>query len=777
MAYKTLALTDDGRITYCTCLPEDRGKGRCNHVIHQSEGQTVAEFMDSIKDNIIEDEGLSDGNTITDGKCNIPYDMQKHAEAVAAMPNNKFMTEDLVSKYGISKNPDWEQVIRDVPNPFTIGTTKNGTYEEAKMVGFEQTLINDGKEFALKAKYEFRGKIYEVSYGEVPVVAPDGTIDINGGKWRVLPVMEQNNAGVISYLDNVVIKQKTGHIAMVISKDPDIDTVKIYGKDVPKQTVINYWQTGDITGLESGQIWALDNIDQAAFDRFPNLKENLDQFVSMPPDEPGDISNRRLIRYEDMVQQQIALQSRRMGVTFRTNLEKQRKIRESGKVVENPKDKTEYTEDELDEYFPLFYQKNLTDNIKSDLVSRSNVQNAESLNPISALTQAQKISFTGPGGYNKDNAPYEVRMPHPSHKGIIDPLVASSGKNVGLTACVTGGYVDNDRFLHRKENGSETLSPSDFIPYKFHDDPSRANMACAHLTQACPIVGGEDPIVSTPAWDKIKGAKLGTNLRVAYVSDKDCFEDAVKISESAARKMATVQTQQYKCFDREGLKQIYVGQRLERKTRIGTTEIKYGGVVKSISDEGFEIETVYEMTPGDKLSNRHGGKSIVSRVVPDNEMPHILDETTGRLVPAEIVMTPLGVVGRKNLGQVMECNQAAEVVGLHAQSDNPTNINRSSTVISGGHKIEATAGVEYVMRLNHIAEKTLSSHADEISPSKESEGVRLGEMEAILLSTDQDRLKILNYLRHQEAYDSHQKLHSLLRSVGVEISGVNWNDK
>ena len=184
---------------------------------------------------------------------------------------------------------------------------------------------------------------------------------------------------------------------------------------------------------------------------------------------------------------------------------------------------------------------------------------------------------------------------------------------------------------------------------------------------------------------------------------------------------------------------------------------------------------LYAMSVGDKLSNRHGGKSVVARVVPDKEMPHILDESTGKLVPAEIVMTPLGVVGRKNLGQVLECNEGAAKVGLHVDSDGKPSINRTSTVVANGKKVEATAGVEYVMRLNHIAEKTLSSHADELSGTKEYEGVRLGEMEAILLSTDVDRLKILNYLRHQEAYDSHQKLNSLLHSIGVDMTGVNWN--
>ena len=46
----------------------------------------------------------------------------------------------------------------------------------------------------------------------------------------------------------------------------------------------------------------------------------------------------------------------------------------------------------------------------------------------------------------------------------------------------------------------------------------------------------------------------------------------------------------------------------------------------------------------------------------------------------------------------------------------------------------------------------------------------------LILSTSKDRLKVLDYLRHQDTYDSHNKLHSLLKSIGVDLSGVNWND-
>ena len=52
---KVLALNKDGALTFCTVLPEDRGKGRCNHVAHQAEGQSKKDFIDSISNEILEE--------------------------------------------------------------------------------------------------------------------------------------------------------------------------------------------------------------------------------------------------------------------------------------------------------------------------------------------------------------------------------------------------------------------------------------------------------------------------------------------------------------------------------------------------------------------------------------------------------------------------------------------------------------------------------------------------------------------------------------------------
>ena len=56
-----------------------------------------------------------------------------------------------------------------------------------------------------------------------------------------------------------------------------------------------------------------------------------------------------------------------------------------------------------------------------------------------------------------------------------------------------------------------------------------------------------------------------------------------------------------------------------------------------------------KLQPGDKLAGRHGNKGIVSRIVPVEDMPHLEDGT-----PLDIILNPLGVTSRMNIGQILE---------------------------------------------------------------------------------------------------------------------------
>jgi len=74
------------------------------------------------------------------------------------------------------------------------------------------------------------------------------------------------------------------------------------------------------------------------------------------------------------------------------------------------------------------------------------------------------------------------------------------------------------------------------------------------------------------------------------------------------------------------------------------------GIIKRIEVEVAEMRKIQS---GDKLAGRHGNKGVISRVLPQEEMPFLEDGT-----PVDIILNPLGVVSRMNLGQILETHLA-----------------------------------------------------------------------------------------------------------------------
>ena len=72
------------------------------------------------------------------------------------------------------------------------------------------------------------------------------------------------------------------------------------------------------------------------------------------------------------------------------------------------------------------------------------------------------------------------------------------------------------------------------------------------------------------------------------------------------------------------------------------------GVLKMVK---VFIAVKRKLQPGDKMAGRHGNKGVVSRVLPIEDMPHMADGT-----PVDIVLNPLGVPSRMNVGQILECH-------------------------------------------------------------------------------------------------------------------------
>jgi DNA-directed RNA polymerase subunit beta len=188
-----------------------------------------------------------------------------------------------------------------------------------------------------------------------------------------------------------------------------------------------------------------------------------------------------------------------------------------------------------------------------------------------------------------------------------------------------------------------------------------------------------------------------------------------------------------------------------------------------------------KLSVGDKLAGRHGNKGVVARIVPEEDMPYLPDGT-----PVEIVLNPLGVPSRMNLGQILETHLgwAANTLGLHVASPvfdgatikeikevlNEAGLPESGKAVvydgKSGEPLdrEVTVGYIYMMKLSHLVDDKI--HARSIGPyslvtqqplggKAQFGGQRFGEMEVWAL----------------EAYGSAYALQEILTVKSDDVSG------
>jgi DNA-directed RNA polymerase subunit beta len=184
---------------------------------------------------------------------------------------------------------------------------------------------------------------------------------------------------------------------------------------------------------------------------------------------------------------------------------------------------------------------------------------------------------------------------------------------------------------------------------------------------------------------------------------------------------------------------------------------------------------------GDKMAGRHGNKGVVAMVLPEEDMPYLPDGS-----PVDIVLNPLGVPSRMNVGQILETHLgwAAKALGLHIatpvfegakESEIKELLGRSSLPKSGqvtlfngrtGEPFDrpVTVGHMYMMKLHHLVDDKM--HARSIGPyslvtqqplggKAQFGGQRLGEMEVWAL----------------EAYGSSYTLQEFLTVKSDDVTG------
>ncbi|QBG47797.1 DNA-directed RNA polymerase subunit beta [Verrucomicrobia bacterium S94] len=212
--------------------------------------------------------------------------------------------------------------------------------------------------------------------------------------------------------------------------------------------------------------------------------------------------------------------------------------------------------------------------------------------------------------------------------------------------------------------------------------------------------------------------------------------------------------------------------------RAGSGEEVDAGIVKSVK---VYVAEKKKLSVGDKMAGRHGNKGVISRIVAEEDMPFLPDGT-----PVDIVLNPLGVPSRMNVGQVLETHLgwACKHLGIHAATpifdgiseeqifsmlgeaglseDGKTELYDGRT----GERMEqrVVVGVMYMLKLHHLVSEKI--HARAVGPyslvtqqplggKAQYGGQRFGEMEVWAL----------------EAYGAAHALQEILTVKSDDIAG------
>jgi len=202
------------------------------------------------------------------------------------------------------------------------------------------------------------------------------------------------------------------------------------------------------------------------------------------------------------------------------------------------------------------------------------------------------------------------------------------------------------------------------------------------------------------------------------------------------------------------------------------------GVIKLVK---VYVAMKRKLSVGDKMAGRHGNKGVIARILPEEDMPYLPD---GR--PVEIVLNPLGVPSRMNVGQILETHLgwAAQALGMWfatpvfdgaTETEIKTMLAKANLPKTGKTRLydgmtgnpfeqEVTVGYIYMLKLSHLVDDKI--HARSIGPyslitqqplggKAQFGGQRFGEMEVWAL----------------EAYGAAHILQELLTAKSDDVYG------
>jgi DNA-directed RNA polymerase subunit beta len=262
--------------------------------------------------------------------------------------------------------------------------------------------------------------------------------------------------------------------------------------------------------------------------------------------------------------------------------------------------------------------------------------------------------------------------------------------------------------------------------------------------------------------DILQDMPYSTMVRLKIATDDVHLEDELRNLEDRTERQVEV------------IRQLFE----EKKEKIRRGDELPPGVIKLVK---VYVAMKRKLSVGDKMAGRHGNKGVIARILPEEDMPYLPDGT-----PVEIVLNPLGVPSRMNVGQILETHLgwAAHALGLYFATpvfDGATEVeiknwlDRAGLPRGGKTKLydgmtgesfeqEVTVGYIYMLKLSHLVDDKI--HARSIGPyslitqqplggKAQFGGQRFGEMEVWAL----------------EAYGAAHILQELLTAKSDDVTG------
>ncbi len=300
-------------------------------------------------------------------------------------------------------------------------------------------------------------------------------------------------------------------------------------------------------------------------------------------------------------------------------------------------------------------------------------------------------------------------------------------------------------------------------------------------------------IIREEANKKIRDLLVGKTVNEA-LEDREGNELAKKggrLTEEAVAKLSAGQLRKLKLKDEEVAEAVQMVLRrqdsqIEVLNRVNAERIELlqkgdelpPGVIKMVK---VYVAMKRKLSVGDKMAGRHGNKGVISRILAEADMPYLPDGT-----PIDIVLNPLGVPSRMNVGQILETHLgwAARVLGINvatpvfdgAEESEIKKLLKDANLPSAGKTVlcdgmtgepfeqQVTVGYIYMMKLSHLVDDKI--HARSIGPyslitqqplggKAQFGGQRFGEMEVWAL----------------EAYGASYTLQELLTVKSDDVEG------